>query len=296
MAIKIDSREALGAQRWDSNIGSPPIIYGTAWKNKDTERLVAAAIRLGFRAIDTACQPKHYDEARVGAGVARCLDNGLGAGLSRADLYLQTKFTPPSGQDPNRMPYDPRAPLAEQVQQSVAVSLRNLRTDYLDAVLLHSPLATASETMAAWRVLESLVDSGQIRKPGISNVYDLEDLRELYDAARIKPAIVQNRFYPATGYDAGIRAFCRERAISYQSFWTLTGNTDLLSNAAITIPASRLGWSRAQVLFRYLTQAGVVPLTGTRSEAHMRHDLAIFEFELSPEERNRIDRLVDGSR
>jgi diketogulonate reductase-like aldo/keto reductase len=292
MAIKIDSREALGAQRWDSNIGSPPIIYGTAWKKADTERLVAAAIRLGFRAIDTACQPKHYDEAGVGVGVAA----GLGAGVRRADLYLQTKFTPRSGQDPNRTPYDPRAPLAEQVRQSVAVSLRNLRTDYLDAVLLHSPLATASETMAAWRVLESLVDSGQIRKPGISNLYDLEGLRELYDSARIKPAIVQNRFYPATGYDAGIRAFCRERAISYQSFWTLTGNTDLLSNAAITIPASRLGWSPAQVLFRYLTQAGVVPLTGTRSEAHMRDDLAIFEFELSPEERNRIDRLVDGSR
>jgi diketogulonate reductase-like aldo/keto reductase len=289
MAIKIDSREALGAQRWDSNIGSPPIIYGTAWKKADTRRLVAAAIRLGFRAIDTACQPKHYDEALVGAGVAA----GLGASLHRADLYLQTKFTPPSGQDPNRMPYDPRAPLAEQVQQSVAVSLRNLRTDYLDAVLLHSPLATASDTMAAWRVLESLVDSGQIRKPGISNLYDLEGLRALYDAARIKPAIVQNRFHAATGYDAPIRAFCRERAISYQGFWTLTANPDLLSNAAITIPASRLGWSRAQVLFRYLMQEGVVPLTGTRSEAHMRDDLAILEFELSPEERNRIGAVVD---
>jgi diketogulonate reductase-like aldo/keto reductase len=291
MAIKIDSREALDLQRWDSNIGSPRIIYGTAWKKADTERLVAAAIRLGFRAIDTACQPKHYDEAGVGAGVAAC----LGGGLRRADLYLQTKFTPPSGQDPNRTPYDPRAPLAEQVKQSVAVSLRNLRTDYLDAVLLHSPLATPSETMAAWRVLESLVDAGQIRKAGISNQYGLEDLRELYDSARIKPAVVQNRFHDATGYDAGIRAFCRERSISYQSFWTLTANPHLLANAAITIPASRLGRSPAQVLFRYLTQAGVVPLTGTRSEAHMRDDLAIFEFELSPEERDRIDGLVGAA-
>ena len=74
----------------------PGIIYGTAWKKADTARLVRTAIQRGFRGIDTACQPKHYDEAGVGAGVALCLD----AALVRADLYLQTKFTPVSGQDP----------------------------------------------------------------------------------------------------------------------------------------------------------------------------------------------------
>src|SRR6202045_4606747 len=89
-----------------ANVPIPRIIYGTAWKKADTERLVRTAIQQGFRGIDTACQPKHYDEAGVGAAVASCLDDQL----TRADLYLQTKFTALSGQDPLRIPYDSKAP------------------------------------------------------------------------------------------------------------------------------------------------------------------------------------------
>src|ERR1700680_635006 len=131
----------------------PKIMYGTAWKKADTERLVRIAIRQGFRGIDTACQPKHYDEAGVGAGVAACLDQNL----TRAELYLQTKFTPLSGHDPARIPYDPSAPLPMQVAQSFAASLRNLQTPYLDCLVLHSPFANAKQTLAAWRAMEALV-------------------------------------------------------------------------------------------------------------------------------------------
>ena len=97
----------------------------------------------GFRGIDTACQPKHYHEPGVGAGVAACLrgEPACNGNLAREDLYLQTKFTALSGQDPARTPYDPKVPLPEQVRQSLAVSLRNLQTDYLDGLLLHSPFA-----------------------------------------------------------------------------------------------------------------------------------------------------------
>jgi diketogulonate reductase-like aldo/keto reductase len=268
--------------------GGPPIIYGTAWKKADTAKLVAKAIELGFRGVDTACQPMHYDEAGAGAGVAAC----LAGGLTRGDLYLQTKFTPVSGQDSARIPYDPRAPLAEQVAQSCAASLRNLRTDYLDGLLLHSPLANAKQTLQAWHVIESLVDSGTVRQPGISNCYGLEQLEALYDSARVKPAIVQNRFYADTDYDRAIRAFCRQRRIVYQSFWTLTANARILAHATVRSLASNYGRCAEQILFRYLTQSGVVPLTGTRSEAHMREDLAIFEFELTDRERSAIDAIL----
>src|SRR5580692_7256736 len=116
-----------------ADVRSPRILYGTAWKKDDTESLVQTALLQGFRGIDTACQPKHYNEAGVGAGVAAFLASG--AGITREDLYLQTKFTALSGQDPTRIPYDPKASLPEQVAQSVAVSLVNLQTDYLDCVL-----------------------------------------------------------------------------------------------------------------------------------------------------------------
>jgi diketogulonate reductase-like aldo/keto reductase len=265
----------------------PKIVYGTAWKKGDTERLVATAIRLGFRGIDTACQPKHYDEAGVGAGVVACLN----AELTRGDLFLQTKFTPLSGQDPKRVPYGPGAPLPEQVAQSFAASLRNLQTDYLDSLLLHSPLANAKETMKVWRAMESLVDTGGIRQLGISNCYRLDQLDSLYTSARVKPAVVQNRFHAESNYDREIRAFCRKQGITYQSFWTLSANPHVLAHDTITTLASMYERTPAQILFRYLTQVDVVPLTGTRSEAHMREDLAIFEFQLTDREREAVDAI-----
>src|SRR5258707_7047104 len=209
-----------------NQIQVPRIIYDTAWKKADTQRLVSLAIQNGFRGIDTACQPKHSDEAGVGAGIAASLKQGL----TRADLYLQTKFTSPSGQDPNRIPFDPEAPLPHQASQSVAVSLKNLQTDYLDCVLLHSPMPTMTQTLAIWRALEPLVDTGLVRQLGISNCYRLDDLKALNEAVRIKPAVVQNRFYADTNYDPDIRAFCDQHQIIYQSFCTFSANPQLLTH------------------------------------------------------------------
>ena len=266
----------------------PKILYGTAWKTADTQRLVSLALQNGFRGIDTACQPKHYDEAGVGAGIAGTLKRGL----TRTDIYLQTKFTSLSGQDPHRIPYDPKAPLPDQVAQSVAASLKNLQTDYLDCVLLQSPMPTMAQNLAVWRSLETFIDAGTVRQLGISNCYRLEELEALNDAVRIKPAVVQNRFYADTNYDGELRAYCDKFRIIYQSFWTLSANPKLLGQSAITALASARGRTPAQILFRYLTQVGVVPLTGTKSETHMREDLAIFEFDLSDEERGTIGRLL----
>jgi diketogulonate reductase-like aldo/keto reductase len=266
----------------------PKIIYGTAWKHADTERLVKIAIKQGFRGIDTACQPRHYDEAGAGRGVAACLDQQL----TRADLYLQTKFTAVSGQDPARIPYDPSAPLPAQVAQSFAVSLRNLETSYLDCLVLHSPFANVGHTLAAWRAMESLVAGGGVHQLGISNCYEVDTLAALYEAARVKPAVVQNRFYADTGYDREIRAFCDRQRMIYQSFWTLSANPQVLAHATIARLASKYGRTPAQILFRYLTQSRVVPLTGTRSETHMREDLEIFDFELTDLEHGAVDALL----
>lgn len=264
------------------------IIYGTAWKKTKTAQLVSTAIRQGFRGIDTACQPKHYDEAAVGAGVAACLNGAA----TRAELYLQTKFTPLSGQDPLNIPYDPKAPMSEQVAQSFAASLRNLRTTYLDCLILHSPLATPKQTQEAWRAMECQVAQGGIISLGISNCYQLSELQALFLSALIKPSVVQNRFYADTRYDREIRAFCTAQGIIYQSFWTLTANPHLLAHPAITRLAAQYRRTPTQILFRYLTPSDVVPLTGTSSELHMREDLSIFEFGLSAIECEAIHALL----
>jgi diketogulonate reductase-like aldo/keto reductase len=266
----------------------PRIIYGTAWKKDRTAALVEQAIGLGFRGIDSACQPKHYNEAGVGDGVAACLQRGI----DRSELYLQSKFTSLSGQDPMQVPYDPNASLSEQVAQSFQVSLRNLQTTYLDSLVLHSPLANQEQTMEVWQAMEQIFHSGGVKQLGISNCYDPRQFELLYRNAAIKPAVIQNRFYAETGYDRVIRDFCREHRIIYQSFWTLTANPHVLAHATLQTLAAKYRRNAAQLFFRYLSQIGIIPLTGTTSENHMREDLAIFDFELTADECDAVEMLL----
>jgi diketogulonate reductase-like aldo/keto reductase len=170
--------------------------------------------------------------------------------------------------------------------------LRNLQTSHIDALSLHSPLPTMKQTGEAWRAMEAIVDTGTLTTLGISNCYDVAKLEALCHSARIPPAVVQNRFYSETNYDAEIRAFCRERGIVYQSFWTLSANPDLLASPAIASLARQHHRTPAQILFRYLSHEGVVPLTGTTSPNHMQEDLAIFEFSLTQQECETITALL----
>lgn len=258
----------------------PKIIYGTAWKKDNTANLVEQALRSGFRGIDTACQPKHYNEAGVGEGISAGYDQGI----DRSQLYLQTKFTPLNGQDLQNLPYDPNATLNEQVWQSFHTSLHNLKTTFLDCLILHSPLANYQDTLVVWQTMEQIVETGGIRQLGISNCYDAQLLEQLYQDVSIKPAVIQNRFYAQTGYDQTIRSICDEKQIIYQSFWTLTANTDVLAQPALQALATKYQRTIPQVFFRYLTQIEIIPLTGTTSKTHMLEDLAIFDFELTAPE------------
>ena len=128
------------------------MIYGTAWKEDRTKALTELALREGFRGIDTANQRRHYFEAAVGEGLRAAYRDEL---VTRADLFIQTKFTYRDGQD-HRLPYDLEASIAAQVAQSLASSLDHLGTDYLDSYLLHGPASgrgwTRDDT-AAWAAM-----------------------------------------------------------------------------------------------------------------------------------------------
>ena len=150
---------------------------GPPGRKQETERLTELALRQGFRGIDTANQRRHYDEAAVGRAVAASVAGGL---LAREDVFLQTKFTFQRGQD-HRLPYDPRAPIAVQVEQSFASSLEHLGTRVIDSYLLHGPSqpsGLAAADWEAWRAMEAIQESGRARLLGVSNV-TLEQLEEL---------------------------------------------------------------------------------------------------------------------
>ena len=263
-------------------------IYGTAWKNESTTDLVLAALEAGFRAIDTANQLIHYDEARVGEALRVAASRGIG----RERLFLQTKFTPMNGQD-SRLPYDPQAPLATQVKQSFESSLAHLHTDYLDSYVLHGPhyrRGLEQEDWEVWGAMEALYEAGRTKMIGVSNV-SLDQLTLLYEQATHKPMVVQNRCYAAFGWDRDIRAFCRDQGIAYQVFSLLTANREVFVEPNVLAMAAKYGTGLAQIVFRFAMQIGMVPLTGTSNPQHMAADLQCDRFSLSEDELRRIESI-----
>ena len=279
MPPAILERLALYAPHLKAQPYVPTLIYGTAWKNEATADLVYRALSNGFTAVDTAAQPKHYREDLAAAGIHRALKEGK---MRRSDLYLQTKFTSVQGQDPKNMPYDPTKPVSEQVNASVISSLGNFnfsdvigrdgpQDPYIDALVLHSPMPSAGETLEVWQMLEQYVP-GEIRNLGISNC-DLFQLMDLWERAYIKPAVVQNRFYSSSKYDIGIRKFCEEKGIIYQSFWTLTGNPHLLRSSEVTSLAGQLNISPQSALYCLVLGLGnTTILNGTTNQSRMKED------------------------
>jgi len=270
----------------------PTFLYGTAWKEDQTEALAYNAIKAGFLGIDTANQRRHYFEAGVGNAIKRAIAEQL---VQRTGLFLQTKFTFVSSQD-HRLPYDPKADYSTQVQQSFASSLEHLHTDYLDSYILHGPAARdglGDADWEVWRAMESLQQSGAVKLLGVSNV-SYGQLQTLFKQAEIKPAFVQNRCYARSQWDAQIRQLCRENNALYQGFSLLTANATELQKPGIAGIAKRLGCTVPQVVFRFALQMGMVPLTGTSSENHLCADLASYRLELNPSDMAVIEHIALG--
>lgn len=268
----------------------PEFIYGTAWKEDKTQGLVEQALQSGFLAIDTANQRKHYFEEAVGLGIKAAIDAGV---VSRKSLFVQSKFTFQRGQD-HRLPYDPDAPLQEQVAQSFESSLRHLKTDYLDSLVLHGPSTRTGLTdkdWAAWRGLEEIHNSNRVRNLGISNV-SLEQLKTLCDKAKIRPRFVQNRCYANKAWDRDVRLFCLENGIVYQGFSLLTANRKYLRHPTILEIGKAHRRSISQTIFRFAMDVGMIPLTGTTNVEHMRHDLLAFDFKLSKDDVVAIENMA----
>jgi len=268
----------------------PAFLYGTAWKEEETERLTRLALEAGFRGVDTANQRRHYFEAGVGAAVKKAIASGV---VRREELFLQTKFTYAGGQD-HRLPYDPNADPATQVRQSFASSIEHLQVDSIVSYVLHGPSCRGGLTASdreVWQAMEKLQAAGRTRFLGISNV-TLDQIEELWTRAVVPPAFVQNRCYASLGWDRAVRAFCRAKGIVYQGFSLLTANGAELRHPAFLDLAARAGMSPAQVVFRFARQVGMLPLTGTTSVEHMREDLESDRFELSGEDVRLIESIA----
>jgi diketogulonate reductase-like aldo/keto reductase len=268
----------------------PDFLYGTAWKEERTPYLTELALRMGFRGIDTANQRRHYFEAGVGEGLAAAYRAGV---VTRADLFLQTKFTDQGGQD-HRLPYDPQADLSTQVAQSIASSLEHLGTDYVDSYVLHGPASGygwTDDDAEVWAAMVKEHDGGRTRLLGVSNV-SLRHLQQMLATGAEAPHFVQNRCFARQGWDRDVRSFCTARKIIYQGFSLLTANPEALRHRVIAGIAVRKDATPAQVVFRFAQSVGMLPLTGTSDPEHMKLDLASRELALTDDEVRAVESLA----
>jgi len=273
----------------NNNNSLPAFIYGTAWKEDDTERLTQMALEAGFRGIDTANQRRHYFEEGVGKAINRALKDGI---VGRKDLFIQTKYTYAQGQD-HRIPYDIQADYPTQVRQSFNSSLEHLKVEYLDSYVLHGPAGGYGLIQSDWDVwteMEAIQSVGGTKYIGVSNV-SLDQLKELYAGAKIKPRFVQNRCFAQAGWDRGVRQFCMKNDITYQGFSLLTANQFVLTNPKVKQIAESLKTTPAQVVFRFAIHVGMLPLTGTKSSDHMKEDLICVDFSLTEEDVEFIENI-----
>lgn len=256
----------------------PKILYGTAWKEDATETLVSNALKVGFRGIDTANQRRHYHEAAVGNAISKFLKTGM----KREELFIQTKYTYVHGQD-HRIPYDVHANYKTQVRQSFQSSLEHLQIEYIDSYVLHGPsvhVGLSEGDWEVWKEMEAIQKEGQTTHLGVSNV-NIGQLLLLFAGAKIKPAFVQNRCFAQHGWDKKVREFCEQNGIIYQGFSLLTANPFVLPQMKHI--ADKYKKTPAQIVLKFSMQIGMLPLTGTTSEIHMKEDLAL-DFSLEKEE------------
>eukprot|EP00466_Bigelowiella_natans_P000292 jgi/Bigna1/66226/fgenesh1_pg.1_\ len=185
--------------------------------------------------------------------------------------------------------------------------LLRLGTNYVDSLVLHSPLNTAEKTQAAWEAMEELklqgkllggksqaccctesVLCGQWLRYGVHQCKFAAYSQQQHDVVRLMQSM-------CISDSPWLRQWCSDNHIVYQSFWSLTANPGLLHSPLVKGLARKYARSSPQILFKYLTERGIVPLTGTCDPVHMKEDLEVLEdenFVLEDSELSDIDHLI----
>ena len=236
----------------------PQIGLGTSpMKDQETERAVAAAIDLGYRHIDTAV--KYGNERGVGRGVRA-------SGVAREELFITTKLDGKFQGDGKAI-----AGLEE--------SLKRLRLDYVDLLLIHWPLPKRGLFTGTFRTFARLRDAGLARSIGVSN-FTTGHLTTLIDGTGIVPAVNQLQIDPTIPREAQ-RAFDAEHGIVTSAWSPLGAGSGLLDHPVLERIAREHERTPTQIVLRWHVQNGLVPLPRSSTPEHIAQNAAVFDFELS---------------
>ena len=237
---------------------------------EDTEKSVYAALKGGYRMIDTA--NAYMNEEAAGKGIARAIEEGI---VKREDIFVSTKIWPTL--------YEHAAAVDE--------TLNRLGLDYVDLLFIHQP---AGNFTAGYQLVEKAYKDGKARSLGISNMHD-EKLEKLLAAAEIKPHVIQLETHPYCT-EKEIMGRLTEYGTKLMGWYPLGhGDPGLIKEEIFTKLADKYHKSNAQIVLRWHTQMGFMTIPGSKNPDHIRDNIDIFDFTLTDEEMAEIVKL-DGTK
>ncbi len=248
----------------------PKIGYGVFRMTDESacEEAVVQAVKAGYRLIDTAAA--YGNEKAVGRALCRC-------GVPREALFVTTKLWIPD------ISY-------EGAKRGFAASMERLGLDYLDLFVIHQPY---NDCFGAWRAMEELYEAGKVRAIGVDN-YTQDRLADFIFWNKVKPAVNLLECNPFFQREDELQ-YLRGENILMQAWSPLSaGQNDIFHNETLCEIGAAHKKSAAQVVLRWLTQRGIVPLVKSSNPQRMQENLAIFDFALTEQEMERIAKLDTG--
>lgn len=234
---------------------------------QEAEASCISALQDGYRLIDTA--NAYVNEKAVGRAMKK-------SGIARNEIFLETKLWPSFYND------------ADAVEKT----LQRLDTDTIDLLLIHQP---AGNYIAGYRLMEQAYKAGKVRAIGLSN-FNEEQIREILSVCEVRPAVLQTEIHPYS-QEKGLKEFLSKEDIVIQAWYPLGhGDAALLQEPVFAKLAEKYGKSNAQVILRWHIQAGNVVIPGSKNPEHIRANFDLFDFELTAEEMQEIQKLNKDKR
>ena len=254
-----------------NNVEVPVLGIGTFMISpEDTEKSVYAALKLGYRMIDTA--NAYMNEEAVGKALKKAINEEI---VTREEVFVSTKIW---------------ATLYEN-ENAVDDTLKRLDLDYVDLLFIHQP---AGNYMAGYRMLEKAYKDGKAKSLGISN-FEGEKLEKLLADSEIKPHVIQMEAHPYCT-EKEIRDRLAEYGTATMGWYPLGhGDRGLVNEEVFTKLADKYRKSNAQIVLRWHTQMGFITIPGSKNPDHIRDNGDIFDFSLTEEEMAEIAKL-DGTK
>lgn len=235
---------------------------------EECERCVLDAIQTGYRLIDTA--QAYYNEEGVGAAISKC-------GVPREELFLTTKIWISNAG-------------YEKAKASIDESLRKLKTDYIDLMLIHQPIG---DYYGTYRAMEEAYAAGKLRAIGVSNFYP-DRFVDLSNFVKVQPAVNQVETHPFQQQKLA-RKYMEKYGTQIESWGPFAeGRKEIFHNPTIQAVGEKYGKTVAQTILRFLIQSGVVVIPKSTHKKRMAENFNVFDFALSEEDMHTMQALDEG--